>query len=219
MPRTGTGKTALKGSSLEHLLIERSPGGTSPLEDAQLQPKGRDLACKGLLRASSHLMVHRNWYTRVNKGWNSHQREHSLICLGDTLLWGSTGWNGSIHNDPEKDVRLLKALNPHFPSYKFWMQARQIFNFTLRKTGKLCPLLFPGFFMSLLKHTGEVYFGKLKEEKGSCTFHFCFIWKTEVCKSCLCRVWSILPFFPNCLVFQEKGIIIFDCRSILSPVW
>jgi len=109
-------------------------------------------------------------------GWDSHQQVHSLVCLLDLLLGCSFRGKLSAHNDPEKDVKLPKALNPHWISHpiNFGYKPNQ---FLLLLSGRPpCPAPYsPSFFVSLLKQTGEVYSEELKEEKGSCAFHFRFI--------------------------------------------
>lgn len=103
-----------------------------------------------------------------------------------------------------------------FPFYKF-LNTRQA-NLYIYSQDVPCPLLFPSFFISLLKHTNKVHVGELKEEKGSCTFHL-FYFKNGALQTFPMQsdpvVWFILPFFPNRLVFLGKGSIISDCRSIL----
>lgn len=83
-----------------------------------------------------------------------------------------------MYNDPEMDVKLSKTLNAHWISHPINFGYKPSKSLLLLSGRQSCPVpysFFPRFFKSLLKHTGEVYFGELKEKTDSCTFHFCFI--------------------------------------------
>lgn len=109
-----------EGSSSQHLLIERSPGWNEPIEGytapAKRQRSGTQRAAASRLPLNGSCKMTCGGEQRPS-GWDSHQWVHSLICLLDFLLWGSSGGNRSVHNDPEKDRKLSKALNPHWISH------------------------------------------------------------------------------------------------------
>lgn len=127
MPRTGTGKITLKkGSSWEHLLIERRPGWNKPIGECTALPKRQRSSAQRA--AVSRFPLNGSWkmiHEQRPLGWECHQWVHSLICLLDFLLWSLSGGKGSVHNDPVKDVKLSKVLNPYWISHPLNFRSKQ----------------------------------------------------------------------------------------------